>query len=44
MQGEVAIIKETTRLAIEVNLIKVICVANRSNIVMYSAEKDLLNH
>lgn len=44
MQDEVAIIKEITRLAVDVNLIKLTCVANRSNIVMYSAEKYLLNH
>lgn len=39
MQDEVTTIKEITRPAIDVNLIKMICVANRSNIVMYSAEK-----
>lgn len=38
MQGEVAIINDITRLAIDVNLIKVICVASRSNIVMYSTQ------
>lgn len=44
MQDEFAIIKEIVRLAIDVNLIKVICVASRSNTVMHSTEKYLLNH
>lgn len=43
MQDDVAIIKEITKLAIDANLIKVICVASRSNIVMYSSEKYSLN-
>lgn len=43
-QDEVVIIKEITRLAIDVNLMKVIYIVSRSNVVMYSSDKYLLNH